>query len=200
MANLNKADTGKLQRAIEGRNSSQGYVLATKQEFKALLDGGLVEANETIKDGSKVAMRASDAGVTAWNALNPTGATTAPAGGVDSGGNSFKITKGIALPAIKRRVGEVTGSKYPFDAMEAPGPEGPASFHVPKTAEMPNPAKSIASSVTAANMRYAEKAEGTHKTPKGKEVQNVKYTRHYQIRAVGKDDPDGEGARIWRTK
>ena len=36
MANLNKADTGKLQRAIEGRNSSQGYVLATKQEFKAL--------------------------------------------------------------------------------------------------------------------------------------------------------------------
>lgn len=195
MANLSKADAGKLQRAIEGRNSSQGYVLGSKQEFKSVADAGLVEFNETIKDGNKVAVRASDAGVTAFNALNPTGQTTAPAGGVATGGNSFAITKGIALPAIKRRVGEATGSKYPFDTME-PGD----SFHVPKSDDMPNPAKSIASSVTAANMRYAEKADGTHKTPKGKEVQNVKYVRHYQIRAVGKDDPGGEGARIWRTK
>lgn len=194
MANLNKKDAGLLQRAIEGRNSSQGYVLGSKNEFKSVADAGLVEFNDTIKDGNKVAVRASDAGVAAWNAMNPTGATSAPAGGVATTA-SYAITKGIALPAIKRRVGEATGSKYPFDTME-PGD----SFHVPKSDDMPNPAKSIASSVTAANMRYAEKAPGTHKTPKGNEVQNVKYTRHFQIRAVGKDDPGGEGARIWRTK
>lgn len=194
MANLNKKDTGLLQRAIEGRNSSQGYVLGTKAEFKSLSDAGLVEFNDEIKDGNKVAVRASDAGVAAFGAQNPTGTTNAPAGGVDPAA-SFKITKGIAMPAIKRRVGEATGSKYPFDAMEVGD-----SFHVAKTEAMPNPAKSLASSVTAANMRYAEKAEGTHKTPKGNDVPNYKYTRHYQIRAVDKTDPDGEGARIWRTK
>lgn len=194
MANLNAKALALLQRLIEATNSATGYIFGTKAEYKVLSDAGYAEFNEAVKDGNKVAVRASPAGVAAFNEQSggqANGGTSQPA----PAASTFKITKGLQMPAIKRRVGEATGSKYPFDGMEVGD-----SFHVPNTDDLPNAAKSLASSVTAANMRYATKGEGTHKTPKGNDRPNYVYSRVYQIRAVGKDDPDGAGARIWRTK
>lgn len=197
MENLNAKDKERLQRAVEGNVSSQQYIYGTKAEYKALADAGLVLFNDTIKDGNRVAVKASDAGIAAFNAAAGGGTSTQNPAGVVATTAAFKITKGIELPAIRRRVGEATGSRYPFDTMEVGD-----SFHVPKSEDMPNPAKSLASSVTAANRRFSTKAEGTHKTPKGNEIQNYTYVRNYTIRAVTKanGDPDGDGARIWRTK
>lgn len=194
---LNAKDKERLQRAVEGTNSSQGYIMGTKAEFKTLADQNLVLFNDTIKDGNRVAVKASDAGIAAFNAASGGGTSTSNPAGVVATTAAFKITKGVELPAIRRRVGEATGSRYPFDTMEVGD-----SFHVPSSDAMKNPAKSLASSVTAANRRYSVKAEGQHKTHKGNMIDNYTYVRNYTIRAVTKagGDPDGDGARIWRTK
>jgi hypothetical protein len=193
---LNAKDTARLARAVEGRNSAQGFVYGTKQEYKTLLDAGLVDFDEAKKDGNKIAMRASDAGLAAFTATQGGGTpTNAPAGVVTPTAEkpAFKITKEIPMPKVRRREGE-SGSKYPFDALEIGD-----SFHVPITADMPDPKKSMASSITAAKMRYSNKLEGQHKSRRGTMVDNVEFTRNFAVRAVGKDDPEGPGARVWRV-
>lgn len=189
MENLNAKDKERLQRAVDGNNSENRYSLGTKQEYGSLVTAGFVVFNDTIKDGNKFALKATEAGISALAAAGGNG------GGAAAAKSAFEIRKQIALPPMKRRVAGELGSKYPFDKLEVGD-----SFHVKPTANMPDPAKSLASSVTASNRRYAEKVDGTHTSRKGKEIQNYRYTREFTVRAVDKTDPDGEGARIWRTK
>lgn len=194
---LNAKDKARLQKAIEGRNSEQGFVLGTTSDYKALADAGYVQFNETIKEGKSIAIRASDEGVAAFNALSGGGAQTqAPVGEVatTTGTAAFKITKAVPVPTVRRRVGD-SASKYPFDALEVGD-----SFHVPPTEAMPNPAKSLASSVTAANLRFATKVPGQHLSRKKTMVDNYELTRKFIIRAVDEKDPEGKGARIWRVE
>lgn len=191
MENLNAKDKDRLQRAVDGNKSEQGYSFGTKQEYNSLVGAGYVVFNDAIKDGNKFALKATDTGIAALASGSNGGAVAVSA----SAKPTFEIRKQIALPPMKRRAAGEVGSKYPFDRLEVGD-----SFHVKPDADMPDPAKSLASSVTAANRRYAEKLEGTHKSRKGKEIQNYRYTREFTVRAVDKTDPDGEGARIWRTK
>lgn len=192
MANLSAKEKAKLGKVVEATKSATGFIVSTAADMKTLVDAGFVAANPS--DATQ--FKATDAGLTAMGV--PAGSTAPPPVKTPS---PFKIVKGIALPPSKRRVGETAGSQYPFDDLEIPeGAEWGDSFHVAKTEKMPDPAKSLASSVTAANMRFSKPEAGQHKTRKGTMKDNYQFTRMFQIREVGADDPEGPGARIWRTK
>jgi hypothetical protein len=116
----------------------------------------------------------------------------APAVAAAAVASAFTLLANVPIPAAKR-FGK--SSTYPFDSME-PG----QAFFVPATAERPNPAKSMASTVNSAKARYAvqDGVEADGVTPK------FKNTREFVLRRVldGKDfgHPGVEGAGIWRSK
>lgn len=110
---------------------------------------------------------------------------------------SFAIVKGLSLPSVAR--GRGASSKYPVDAMEA----GDA-FFVPNSAfEGGNAAKSLASTVTAANNKYSEVVPGETRTltkgkNKGQSVPATKQVREYAVRAATHEGT--EGAFVFRIK
>ncbi len=177
--------------------------MATKADLKALLTypadhgGPLVEVNEGIKDGDKIAFRATPNGVAVATTLgigpaaapagnpadntNPPGATVppvvAPAEPVKT---EFVLETGVAIPPIKRGGRAGTGTKYPFEQMQVQ-----QSFFIPKTAENPKPAKRIASVVSNWNKKYSATDD----------------KRKFRCQAVTETAGDGskrEGARVWR--
>lgn len=143
-------------------------------EADALLAGGnaLVELNKSVRDaGGNVAVHATTLGVSAAQAIEAE--TKAPK--VEVAKQEFQIETGIAVPEIKR--GGPGATKYPFDKMQAGD-----SFFVGVSEAMPNPSKTLASTVNSANKRYKDA------TPK----------RKFAIR---QDEKAGvKGARIWRTE
>lgn len=94
--------------------------------------------------------------------------------------STYAIETGITLPTINR--GGDRDNLYPFDALEIG-----QSFFVPATETMPNPAKTLASTVSTATRRYKSA------TP----------ARVFTIRAnvfqVEGDSTTPKGARIWRV-
>jgi hypothetical protein len=199
-ANLNAKDKQRFQRAVEARNSPQQSMFAPAKDFAKLKEAGLVEINDQMKDAAgNVAVRASDAGLQAWNAAHG-GAQGAqnPAGSVAS---TVKPEGKRARLEIDADVPMPTGSAvraaresiYPFDALEIG-----KSFHVAKTEEMPNPEKALGSSVSAAKRKFSVPLAGTHKTRTG-EVPNYTLTRNFKMVRVTKDDPRGEGIRVYRV-
>ncbi len=91
------------------------------------------------------------------------------------------VEDGVKIPS-PCKPGRTPNKKYPFDTMGVS-----QSFHVPKTEKKPNPAKSLASTVHAANKRY--------RIGLGPEKQEFK---HFIIRTVDTFDPKGPGARVFR--
>lgn len=159
---------------------------ATKAELEALQRDGLIEIGPQEKPGSnKFAFRATEAGVRAFEAGGNKSNTVAAS--ADSKG--FEILSDIPLPAKARRSGP-TG-KYPFDALEVG-----KSFFIPATAEKPEPWKSLQSTVTAAQRRYAVE-EGTRVNRNGDTVANLKPVRRFRLDKFRHNDKDG--AMIWRV-
>lgn len=185
-----------LASAVNATNTGQPY-MATKESMSGLLayEGGpLVEFNEAMKDDqNRIAFRATARGVEVHNsgALNTPAADTS--GSVDAGSTDtgqagattgstaagstepqkvFTFDSDIALPAPRR--GGRGQNAYGFEQM-AVG----QSFFLPNTTELPNRAKSMASTVSSASKRLA---------PKKFVVRSVDET------AQGR----GKGARIWR--
>lgn len=137
----------------------------------------------------------------------------------------IEIDTDVKMPEAQKKRGGKRGSKYPFDKLEIG-----ASFHVPKSKDMPNPVSALASSLTGARRRYESPVLDSEGKPvmetvtvktyavdaKGKRVKaNGKFVvtgekatqrakviqnRDFQVFEVGADDPKGEGARVFRTK
>jgi hypothetical protein len=109
----------------------------------------------------------------------------------------FVLETGIVPPAAKR-TGRAASSLYPFDKMEAG-----QSFFVPATEAKPEPAKSLASTVSSATARFAELVTNEDGSPKmkinrkKKEVQETKNTRVFIVREV--EENGVKGARVFRT-
>jgi hypothetical protein len=194
---------------------------------KPLVDAGLVVINTDYKDPQgNIATRATDAGIAklevpaapAWGApqVQPMQASAAIVGG-------FKLETGVAVPAAKRGFGAGNGGQgrksiYPFADMQVG-----QSFFVAPTEAMPDPAKTLGSTVSSATLRYSEPVFNADGTPKmvetmiaqrdaegnimkdgtGKilrqkaQVQEKKQTRKFVIRGV--EENGVKGARIWRT-
>lgn len=136
--------------------------------------------------------------------------------------SSFAILTDVELPASKRgnRLGSGAPPKYPFATLEVG-----QSFFVPATKKMPNPLKTLGSTVAVANHKFSEptgeskQVERTKRGPKnravldanGNKVREVrtinlrKPLRKFSIRGVekgkayGKWTADEDGALIQRT-
>lgn len=189
---------GLLASAVQAVNSNQPFY-ATKAEMQGLLvspHGVLVEFNESIKEndvGPKIAFRATQAGMQAHQ-QNAFGAPAVqqpaqqqPAQGWAQPGfqqapqgqqpaqqaprsSSFQVMDGLPIPTGPKRG---RGSNvYPFDTMNVG-----QHFRIPATAENPNPAKSVASTVSSATRRLAPKT--------------------FTVRSI--EDGSGKYAVIWRT-
>ena len=112
--------------------------------------------------------------------------------------SAFVIEDGIAIP--KSTHGGNRESSYPFAQLNVG-----QSFFIPASEKHPEPAKSLASTISGATKRYdvpdmeedgvtqKQKKVRVPKTGEEKIVPAFKHTRVFQIKAV-----EG-GARVWRT-
>lgn len=189
---------GKIVAATQ--DEATGFVHMSVKSVQILLDAGLVECNNEITDAQgNPAVRATPEGITTMNTPADTAAAEAPA-------SAFAIDTGIPVPTI-RRAGSAT-SKYPFDDLPIGG-----SFFVPATEDMPNPGKSLASTVSSASKRYAtkngtrtinRKANAEQAAALGVEVGTLvpvevdayDYERKFIVRSV--EENGAAGARVWR--
>lgn len=147
---------------------------------------GLVEVNPTLtNENGEHACRATAAGIAKAQG-NEADSGLVPAS-VEASAPSFKIEIGVPIPAPVGR--GRSGSKYPFEALEVG-----QSFFVPDTAEQPDAAASLASTVSGATQRYAVDHATETKTVKGKLVSKKVYARKFALRKV-----EG-GARVWRVE
>lgn len=154
--------------------TADGFIMAQHDQVKDFEAEGLVEVNASIGDADgNVGVRLTEAG----------GAVKAP---TSEPRPTFSLEDDVELPANAAR-GRKT-EMYPFEQMK-PG----QSFFVAATADKPEPAKSLASTVSGATKRYAEVVEGETRTNrKGRTVPVTRETRKFVVKAV-----EG-GARVWR--
>lgn len=175
-------------------NAAAPYSMQTAKSVKTLVDAGLVEQNPDITEGDKIATRATDAGMTANSEPATDAASTTTAAPAFATGSGFDFAS-ISKTTRKR------GSRYDFDGLAVGG-----YIFVPNSDDMPNAAKSLASTVTTANARYAEEIPGETKTNrKGETVPATKPTRFFEVypveagKSYGSFVPDSDGAAIVRT-
>ncbi|QXN71429.1 hypothetical protein RCHARTNEY_60 [Rhodobacter phage RcHartney] len=122
-------------------------------DVQGLANAGLVEINPAMTDeNGNVAVRATAAGIA--KIAEGSGAAT-PAATASTAFEIGDVPDDILSAASeKRRAGRSGGEKYPFDALEVG-----KGFFVPATEKMPEPAKSLASTVSSATARYAEETD-----------------------------------------
>jgi hypothetical protein len=187
-----------LQKSVILASQAQGFTYISRDNANALLADGYVQINDSMVDGAgNVAVRPTDkltalvgsviaeAGVVA--AI--TTAASVESKPVTNSIMKYSIEDNVALPAVKR-IG-LKESIYPFNDMNVG-----QSFFIPATAEHPEPARTLASTVASATRRNAVvDPEGkTRINKKGNVVPVLVPTKVFTIRAV-----EG-GARVWRTK
>lgn len=187
-----------------------GTVWPTKdaQKFEKL---GVVELGGTVGDGSEVQIRINAEGSQYLKDMEPAvdngseNKQNANHNGNDAepkkttGGNKpmFQIQSNVEIPKAARRS---RTSAYPFDQLEVG-----QSFFVPASEERPDPAKTMGSTVAAANERYSEVVEGqTRINRKGKEVPMTRQVRQFKMAAVADGaawgHPGVSGAGVWRIE
>ena len=165
-----------------------------------LVQAGLVEVNTDILDDSgNAAVRLTEKGKAMINGGESV-TITADDVGTLSVGSKYAVISDAVLPASKRKGGGGGAPVvYPFDSLEIG-----QSFFVPVSEKHKDPVKTLGSTVSSANMRYAEKT-GETKTvirtkrgPKNRAVldengEKVKqtveapvyrYTRRFSLRPV----------------
>lgn len=152
-------------------------------EAQAFVDEGLMEVNPSIVDANgNIAVRATAAGVAR---INESGEEVEIGGGYAIATFDDEV---LAEAETRKRKTGPKGSKYPFDDLEVK-----QGFFVPVSDDMPNPRRSMSSSITAAQNRYAEDTGETEMKPvyegKGedrvqvgeKEVPIMKKTRTFKM-------------------
>lgn len=145
-------------------NADAPFHMATPAEVKNLLHNDMVEMNSEIADGDKVAVRATEKGQAEAPAPSSNEGTanvsdTNTADNTAADKPSFDLIEGAVLPEGRA---PRSSSVYPFDTMNVG-----QSFFVPATEDKPNPAKSLASTISSANKRFSkEGADGRKFTVK----------------------------------
>jgi hypothetical protein len=169
--------------AVEINNSvTEGDLIATRITQAGLDFLASLESGKEVKEGVDTSAATHDNGATTEQVAQTKPAPT-------TGKPMFQIEDNVSIPTGAASRGN---SLYPFDAL-AIG----QSFFVSKTEEMPNPAKSLASTVAGANKRYAVETGEVRTNRKGNEVPATRQERQFVVRAV--KEGDREGARVWRV-
>lgn len=187
MAKLTKANLALLAVIVAaGANGT----FAAEKDVKPLAAELLVEINPTAKDATgNVAVRALQKGIDLVATVPTNGDNGAAAGASTAPVSKFVIEDNVPVPEATRAAREAT---YPFDALQ----KG-QSFFVPNTEAKPDAAKSLASTVSSANLRYSKDdlTAAPVKNRKTGAMQPAKvYERKFVVRSV-----EG-GARVWRTQ
>jgi hypothetical protein len=185
---------------VEATNRGENYFVSAADGM-GLVNAKLIEVNTALLDPSdpnKAAARATPEGIAMVNESNTAdNAATAAAPAADK--PKFVIRTDVPLTSKRGRA--TGGTLYPFDELPVGG-----SFHVPATEKMPKPHKTLGSAVSIATRKYAAQdgyetdAEGKPKLDKkGNQIAKWKNSRVFSVRAVDASDPDGVGARVFRT-
>lgn len=194
---------------------SAGVLMLTQDEGAEAVNAGHAIVDTTNVSGNLAAVSLTDAGKAALATVNGEGTEAVEDG--EATGKRFDIDDGVPMPTDTARRGRSGG--YPFDKLNVG-----QSFHVAKTADNTDPATRLASSVSGARAAFAEPDgdktkvvnvktykrgdDGEFVKVDGKRVIEteteetrpvMKLTRDFIVKTVGKDDPKGEGARVWRT-
>lgn len=162
---------------------ADSYTMNDPFEVDYLLQNGLIEMNESIKnEEGEQATRATAEGIAYIDSLTVVTKVEEPKpeGSIKM---SFEIETGIEMPKTVRG-GGVGNSVYPFDKLEL----GQSFFVAGKDA------KSMAGTVSSATQRYAKETGKMRTNRKGNEVPEMEIIREFKVRAA-----EG-GSRIWRTK
>lgn len=195
-----------LLRLIVDATLAGSHVYVSQEQGLPLLQHvpAYIEVNTTVldpNDHSKAAARATHAGIELMNGEQVSnGRDTA---------SPYAIMTNVELPASKRGTGIGVGApkQYPFDQLEVGH-----SFFVPVSAKHPDPLKTMGSTVSAANMRYAEdtgelktvqraKRDEKNRALKDENGEKImetvqrpvfKFTRRFAIRGVEKGKKYGE--------
>jgi len=186
--------------AIVTATNEGGFMYTSVEIHKPLVDAGLVEVNTTlVNETGEMATRATVKAIAAAQEAAANGTKleeiAAPAP-VEK--PTFTLETGVAVPAVAKG-GAIRKSAYPFEQMEAG-----QSFFIAATADRPDPAKSLASTVSGATRKFAtEKKDETGATimrtnRKGNSVATLEITKEFTIRGV--EENGVKGARIWRLK
>lgn len=202
MAKLSTKAAALLAAIVTATQGEAGYLFASAKDAKVLIDDQFVEQNETISnEAGEFATRATQKGieeVTNANANTDQNTNTnAGSTGAAPVATNFAVVADIPMPGASR--GGRGSETYPFDSLQAG-----QSFFVPATEAKPNPAKSLASTVTSANERYAVEIEGeTRVNRKGNTVPATRQEREFAVRSIEDGAPWGhpgvKGAGVWRT-
>ena len=198
--------------------SETGYLMLTQAEGQDIVNEGFAVVDTSIVDGETAAVRLTEAG-TAKLAEGKEAGTNPEVAAPAATKASYDIEDNVPMPTGTQRRGREGG--YPFDKLEIG-----QSFHVAKTAENPDPASRLASSVSGARVKFSEEIPGETETvtvktykkgPDGKGYAKdadgkrivesettetrpkTKLLRDFVVKSVGADDPKGEGARVWRV-
>lgn len=193
-SDLDEMEIGRLAWIVE-QNDSGAYAMAAEDYSQSLVDKGYVEVNVAMAtDAGDVPTRPTEKGIKFIKDNSVTETATAP---VETTTASFGVDDNIPVPAAKRGGGGgrkgPRGSKYPFDTME-----NGQSFFVPATAEMENPAKTLASTASTFKKKYGTQTGTRSITRKGvtKDVPAYTFTRGFVVRAVTENGV--AGCRVWR--
>lgn len=129
-------------------NAGEAGTYGPLADVQPLANAGLVEINAEMTDATgNVAVRATAAGVAKMAEGSGAATVSTASTGFEIGDVPDDI---LSAASEKRRAGRSGGEKYPFDALEVG-----KGFFVPATEKMPEPAKSLASTVSSATARYA---------------------------------------------
>jgi len=161
MAKISKANLTLLASIVAAMQiEATPYAMLTEAEIAGLAKEGLVETNAEIRDGEKVAVRATDKGITVNNENTASTDTAAQAAAPVAMPSTFVTGSGF-VPSQSR--GGRGRSLYDFDSLAVGG-----FIFVPATEAKPNPAKSLASTVSSATKRSKPKKFGVQSVEAGK--------------------------------
>ena len=165
---------------------------ARQEVYDTLVQLGLAEVNTSVHDGNgAIAIRATPKGYE-YVAKQRQDASLSAAVEVESDDvemPAFSLEDGIEIPELGPRVGFGRKSVYPFETMSVG-----QSFLVRGVSKDDKRFKGLASTVSAAQRRFAREIPGVTRTNRaGEVVPATEPTRRFVLRAV-----EG-GARVWRT-
>lgn len=195
-----------LRHVVDGTKGEAGYALAPKAFVEQAMnfEPGLIGFNPQVAPDAQgnVQVKASANGIAAYEASLSGKPAASVSSDAASAASKYVLEQGIPVPVIKR--GGLRPSEYPFETM----PVGD-SFFIAATEDNPNPAKSLGSTISSANKRYATVFPAT----KGKNEDGTPKAHPKAGQTTGKDGrkftvrprtvADGEkanGARIWRIQ
>lgn len=166
---------------------AESFMYASAMIFEPLIAEGLAEINEEFRDEhGNIATRATQKGIDMVESKQ----TEVKEEKVKS---QYVLEMNIPLPTVAARGRRQ--SEFPFDVMDVG-----MSFFVPNDEKRVDAAKSLASTVSAANARYSVvSADGaTRQNRKGETVPVMNKTRVFTVRSEVHNGV--AGARVWRTK